>query len=54
MQILTDNRNSSAVRKIQQNFNGSNPDGSLILAVSNSFLSPLEKLPWMQIWENLE
>ena len=30
---------------IQKNFSGSNPDGSFTLAVSNSFLSPLEKNP---------
>ena len=28
---------------IQYNFNGSNTDGSFTTAVSNSFLSPLEK-----------
>ena len=28
---------------LQQNFNGSNPDGSLTTAVSNLFLSPLDK-----------
>ena len=28
---------------IQLNFNGSNTDGSFTMAVSNSFLSPLEK-----------
>ena len=28
------------VYKLQQNFNGSNTDGSLTTAVSNSFLSP--------------
>ena len=30
---------------IQWNFNGSNTDGSFTTAVSNSFLSPLEKSP---------
>ena len=30
---------------IQQNFNGSNTDGSFTTAVSNSFLSPLERDP---------
>ena len=30
---------------IQQNFNGSNTDGSFIMAVSNSFSSPLETTP---------
>ena len=30
---------------IQTNFNGSNTDGSFTTAVSNSFLSPLEKSP---------
>ena len=30
---------------IQQNFNGSNTDGLFTTAVSNSFLSPLEKIP---------
>ena len=30
---------------IQQNFSGSNTDGSFTMAVSNSFLSPLGKLP---------
>ena len=34
-----------------QIFNGSNPDYSFTLAVSNSFLSPLKKIPWLQIWE---
>ena len=33
--------------------NGSKPDGSFTMAVSNSFLGPLEKNPWLQIWENL-
>ena len=36
-----------------QIFNGSKPDCSFPLAVSNSFLSPLKKIPWLQIWENL-
>ena len=31
------------VSKIQYNFSGTNTDGSLTTAVSNSFLSPLEK-----------
>ena len=39
--------------KIQLNFNGSNTDGSFTTAVSNSFLSPLEKNPKLQIWDNL-
>ena len=30
-------------KSLQQNFNGSNADGSFTTAVSNSFLSPLEK-----------
>ena len=30
---------------IQKNFNGSNTDGSFTTAVSNSFLSSLEKMP---------
>ena len=29
--------------EVQKNFNGSNTDGSSTTAVSNSFLSPLEK-----------
>ena len=24
------------------------------MAVSKSFLCPLEKIPWLQIWDNLE
>ena len=32
-------------RKMQLNFNGSNTDGSFTTAVSNSFLSPKEKIP---------
>ena len=31
--------------KIQKNVNGSNTDGSFTMVVSNSFLSPLEKIP---------
>ena len=38
---------------IQSNFGGSNTDGSLTTAVSNSFLSPQEKIPWLQIRANL-
>ena len=38
---------------LQLNFNGSNPDGMFTLAVSNSSLSPLEKIQWLQIYENL-
>ena len=30
---------------VQWNFSGSNTDGSFTMAVSNSFLSPLEKKP---------
>ena len=30
---------------VQYNFSGSNTDGSFTKAVSNSFLSPLEKIP---------
>ena len=30
---------------IQRTFNGSNADGSITMAVSNSFLSPVEKIP---------
>ena len=33
---------SEKIITIQQNFNGSNTDGSFTRAVSNSFLSPLE------------
>ena len=32
---------------------GSNTDGSFTMAVSNSFLSPSEKIPKLQIWDNL-
>ena len=38
---------------IQENFNGSNTDGSFTTAVSNSFLSPLERIPQLQIKNNL-
>ena len=38
---------------IQQNFNGSNTDGSFTTVVSNSFLSPSEKNHPMQICDNL-
>ena len=31
------------ISEVQQNFNGSNTDGSFTTAVSNSFLSPQEK-----------
>ena len=34
-------------------FSGSNTDGSFTTAVSNSFLSPLENIPWLQIWDKL-
>ena len=37
---------------IQKTFNGSSTDGSFITAVSNLFLSPLEKIAWLQIWDN--
>ena len=42
--------------KRKSNFNGSNTDGSntdgsFTTAVSNSFLSPQETIPWLQIWE---
>ena len=37
---------------IQWNFHGSNTDGSFTTAVSNSFLSPLEQIPQLQIWDN--
>ena len=37
----------------QQNFSGSNPDGSFTTAVSKSFLSPLEKIPKLRIRDNL-
>ena len=30
----------------------SNTDGLFTMAVSNSFLSPLEKIPRLQIWDN--
>ena len=33
------------LKKNKENFNGSNTDGSFTTAVSNSFLSPLEKNP---------
>ena len=39
--------------KYSRTLNGSNTDGSFTTAVSNSFLSPLEKIPWLQIWDNL-
>ena len=29
------------------------PMSSFTMAVLNSFLSPLEKIPWLQIWEHL-
>ena len=32
---------------IQSNLYGSNTDGSFTTAVSNSFLSPKEKIPWL-------
>ena len=35
-------RNKINTHKIQQTFSGSNTDGSFNMAVSNSFLSPLE------------
>ena len=35
-----------------QNLNGSNTDDSFTTAVSNSFLSPLEKNPIAEIWDN--
>ena len=38
---------------IQSNFSGSNTDGTFTTAVSNSFLSPWEEIPWLQIWDNL-
>ena len=38
---------------IQQNFNGSNTDGLFTIAVSNSFLSPLENIQQLQLWDNL-
>ena len=36
---------------LQKIFNGSIPDGSFTMAVSNSFLSPLEKIPRLKIYE---
>ena len=36
---------------VQWNFNGSNTDGSFTTTVTNSFLSPQEIIPWLQIWE---
>ena len=38
---------------IQLNFSGSNTDGSFTTAISNSFLSPLENNPQLQIWNNV-
>ena len=38
---------------LQYNFSGSNTDGSFTTAVSNSFLSLLEKILWLQIWDKL-
>ena len=38
---------------IQLDFSGSNTDGSFTTAVSNSFLSPYEKIPWLKIWDTL-
>ena len=42
-----------ALRYIQWNFNGSNTDGSFTTAVSNLIFSPWEKMPWLQIWDDL-
>ena len=41
------------VLQIQKNFSGSNTDGLFIMAVSNSFLSHFEKIPLLQIYDNL-
>ena len=38
---------------VQYNFSGSDTDGSFTTVVSNSFLSPLDRIPQMQIWDNL-
>ena len=38
---------------IQLNFNGLNTDGLFTTAVSNSFLIPWEKIPLLQISDNL-
>ena len=46
--------NISLPREVQQNFNGSNTDGSFTTAVSNTFLGPLEQSPQLQIWDKLE
>ena len=37
---------------LQWSFSGLNTDGLFTKAVSNLFLSPLEKIPLMQIWDN--
>ena len=39
--------------QLEQNFSGSNTDGSFTMDVSNSFLSPEEKVPWLQVWDTL-
>ena len=44
--------------KLQYSFNGSNTDGSFTTAISNLFLSPLQKLSHASghycIWDNFE
>ena len=42
-----------SICQLQWNFSGSNTDCSFTTAISNSFLSPLEKIPKLQILDNL-
>ena len=51
--VILSRQNAILIFELQLNFNGSNTDGSFTTAVSNSFLSPLEKIRKLQLWDNL-
>ena len=51
--VCVNSYDSDQFLQVQQPFSGSNTDGSYTTAISNSFLSPLAKIPKLQIWDNL-
>ena len=53
MKRVVDTLGSKSTKLVQLNFSGSNTDVSFTTAVSNAFLSPLEKIPYLLIWDTL-